>query len=91
MEESNPFEEAEGDPETEAMASYGFSITNYDMEKRVIDDYRGGDLTVDFKFNNTGSETEVGIMAFFCFQKSSVPSACPGFFLFSGRLYQRDL
>lgn len=60
----NPFAELENDPETEVTASYGYTITNYDKDKRVVDNYNGGDLQFDFTFHNEGAETEVGIMVF---------------------------
>lgn len=59
---SDLFKEAE--EKKEIMAQYGYTITNYDKEKRVIDDYHGGEMEVDFKFYNSGAEAEVGIMIY---------------------------
>lgn len=60
----NPFQELEQDSNTEIVASYGYTITNYDKDKRIVDDYQGGELQFDFTFDNDGLETEVGMIIY---------------------------
>lgn len=60
----NPFQELEQDTNTEIVASYGYTITNYDKDKRIVDDYQGGELQFDFTFDNDGLETEVGMIIY---------------------------
>lgn len=44
-------------------ASYGWWITNYDNEKRVID-YQGKNITLDIQFDNANASCESGIVVF---------------------------